>query len=272
MTIDNLEGGSSVRDKLNEALAKLATVAEGATVNTVGNQVQSDSDMTYSRATHGDLATFLYGGSVPMTTPRTLTFPLSEGVTGGIVIVRVREDANHPLTVRIESGDAPGTYNEITVEASTTILRKSFTGSWWTDMGNFAQNGNKVTTQSDAELAIATRQDFAPRLILTRNTQNVGDTYAWHAWRVGPSGDLIVRDINQDADRFSISTSGYVRINAMATTLPATAGTLWVETPAIADLNQKIGGTPSQSEVQAISDKVDAILAILNKPTMRRVP
>lgn len=32
---------------------------------------------------------------------------------------------------------------------------------------------------------------------------------------------------------------------------------------AIADLNQTISGTYSQSEVQAISDKVDAILAAL---------
>src|SRR5687768_17168244 len=61
---------------------------------TPGEQVGPvDADITYDRATHGDLVTFFYGASVPLTQARTLTFPFDEGVTGGMAIVRVKEDA-----------------------------------------------------------------------------------------------------------------------------------------------------------------------------------
>ena len=63
---------------------------------TSGEQVGPvDSDITYDRSTHGDLVTFFYGASVPLTQARTLTFPYDEGVTGGMAIVRVKEDVSN---------------------------------------------------------------------------------------------------------------------------------------------------------------------------------
>ena len=209
------DGALDLRASVAGTLTTMATVdSDGITFpNSAGafglnatEQFGSDADITYSRATHGDLATFFYGASVVLSQQRNLTFPYDEGVTGGMVIIRVKEDASYPVNVRLEDPANPGTYSEVLVENSTRIVRKSVTDSWWTDMGNWIQNGNQVALRGESAFVIETHENETPRLIMLRNTD--GTEQNWHAFRIDSSGSLVIRDNTAGADRMKLRTSG----------------------------------------------------------------
>jgi hypothetical protein len=99
------------------------------------------------------------------------------------------------------------------------------------------------------------------------------------AWDM--SGELVGRGIVAASSNVTVTNvgggSGNITIDAILPTLQNGANTtvggsitapyvnvvLPVQQPAISDLNQTISDPPTQAEVQAISDKVDEILAML---------
>lgn len=71
---------------------------------------------------------------------------------------------------------------------------------------------------------------------------------------------MSVKSYNQALDSFNTETNNAINSPTAATT--ATNGSVKMAT-AIADLAQVTTNPPTQAEVQAIADKVDALLAVM---------